>query len=660
MFINSKNYTDFLAEIRTIGGEFTWIRKNNLGKIQNAGRSPKEIATAIFDSERIKKVITDEASRRRVKNDVVYSEAKQILSNMASDFHLHTAVQTIGYSLAKIFGRIFSHIWYNSEALEKIRKISYDRSVSIVWLPTHKSYLDFLLISLLCYHHQIQLPAICAAEDFQSSKLLGEALRRCGAFFIKRKFKEDPIYWAIFAEYIQQHIFHSDRPVEFFIEGQRSRTGKSLFPRTGLLQLVVELFMKAQVYDTLLVPITINYDRILEESLFSYELLGRPKPKESASGLLKARQILSDSFGSIFITIGHPISLREYLLCGNINLEFRGELMNKDKDNLSYDNKLRELTKRLALKIVSTQNCNNVLTIWPFIAVAILKIINDHRRNSQEHFKINITELNPVVEMLVGIFNKCFDGKEIYIEGLMIKDAIMYYLRLHGSYVDFNPNTNSVDFKEMSLTQTSNVVSKYLPTIILLSNYSSISVYSLANFCFFSISENISILPSQVYENFNFLCQLFRTEFVSDPNQIGENFDYAKIKCKHLSKVECHLLAQIMMPYLIAYHAILELFLEMNNEENISNQNEFFTAIHQRLIFKINNGTNKLPLQIASIDLIKNGFNFLGSEQLIKLNQNEPLLVDFAGIGRILKKLDGILRLNFKEFNKELSLRSKI
>uniref|UniRef100_A0A915NSU6 Phospholipid/glycerol acyltransferase domain-containing protein n=1 Tax=Meloidogyne floridensis TaxID=298350 RepID=A0A915NSU6_9BILA len=570
MFINSKSYSDFLSEIRSIGGEFTWIKKNNLGKIQNAGRSPKEIAAAIFNSERIKKVITDEAIKRDVKDDVVHSEAKQILSNMASDFHLHSAVQTIGYSLAKIFGRIFSHIWYNSEALEKIRKISYDRSVSIVWLPTHKSYLDFLLISLLCYHHQIQLPAICAAEDFQSSKLLGEALRRCGAFFIRRKFKEDPLYWAIFAEYIQQHLLHSDRPVEFFIEGQRSRTGKSLFPRTGLLQLVVELFMKAQVYDTLLVPITINYDRILEESLFSYELLGRPKPKESASGLLKTRQILSDSFGSIFITIGHPISLREYFLSGNINLEVRGELM-KDKDILSYDNKLREVTESLALKIVSIQNRDNVLTIWSFIALAILKIINDHKRNSQEYFKINIAELNPVVEMLVGIFNKCFDGKEIYIEGLMIKDAII------------------------------------------------------------------------------FLCHLFNKEFVSDTNQIAENFDYAKMKCRHLSK-----------PYLIAYHAIFELFLEMNNEKKFSNQNEFFTAIHQRLIFKINNGRNKLSLQIASIDLIKNGFNFLRSEQLIKLNQNERLLVDFAGIARILKKLDGILRLNFKEFNKELSLKSKI
>jgi len=85
---------------------------------------------------------------------------------------------------------------------------------------------------------------------------------------------------------------------------------------------IIQIFLSQ-----LLVPITINYDRILEESLFSYELLGRPKPKESASGLLKTRQILSDSFGSIFITIGHPISLREYFLSGNINLEVRGELM---------------------------------------------------------------------------------------------------------------------------------------------------------------------------------------------------------------------------------------------------------------------------------------------------------------------------------------------
>uniref|UniRef100_A0A1I8BCX3 PlsC domain-containing protein n=1 Tax=Meloidogyne hapla TaxID=6305 RepID=A0A1I8BCX3_MELHA len=364
MFINAKNYSDFLSEIRNIGGEFAWIRKNNLGNLQNAGRPSKAIAAAIFASERIK--------------------------------------------------RIFSHIWFNSEGLDKISQISYDRSVPVVWLPTHKSYLDFLLISLLCYHHKIQLPAICAAEDFQSSKVLGGALRRCGAFFIRRKFKEDPLYWAIFAEYVQQHLLHSDRPLEFFIEGQRSRTGKALFPRTGLLQLVVEPFLKAQVYDTLFVPITINYDRILEESLFAYELLGQPKPKENTSGLFKARQILSDSFGDIFVTIGDPISLREYLNFGHINLGFRCGLM-ENIDQSTYDKNLSEMSKKLAYRILADQNTNNDI-----------QIANIRRESDQELYKITIAELNSFVEILVGIYKKCLDGKEIYQKGLTIYDAIMY------------------------------------------------------------------------------------------------------------------------------------------------------------------------------------------------------------------------------------------
>ncbi|KAL7076863.1 hypothetical protein ACQ4LE_003618 [Meloidogyne hapla] len=657
MFINAKNYSDFLSEIRNIGGEFAWIRKNNLGNLQNAGRPSKAIAAAIFASERIKRVITDEAVRRGVKELVVYSKAKGILSNMANDFHLHSAVQPIGYSLVKIFERIFSHIWFNSEGLDKISQISYDRSVPVVWLPTHKSYLDFLLISLLCYHHKIQLPAICAAEDFQSSKVLGGALRRCGAFFIRRKFKEDPLYWAIFAEYVQQHLLHSDRPLEFFIEGQRSRTGKALFPRTGLLQLVVEPFLKAQVYDTLFVPITINYDRILEESLFAYELLGQPKPKENTSGLFKARQILSDSFGDIFVTIGDPISLREYLNFGHINLGFRCGLM-ENIDQSTYDKNLSEMSKKLAYRILADQNTNNVLNIWPFIALAILQIANIRRESDQELYKITIAELNSFVEILVGIYKKCLDGKEIYQKGLTIYDAIIYYLQLHESHFNFNANTDAFELKQMPLLPTSTESLKYLPTIMLLSNYSSIAVYSLANFCIFSVSDNISKLPSQAYENFIFLFHLFNKEFVSDPSQLDETLKNLKKKYEQLSKDECHLLAQIIIPYVIAYHEIFELYLETNNEK-FNNQTEFFKAIHQRLIFKIDIETSKLPLQIASIDLIKNAFNFLRSEQLIRYYGNEHPSVDFAGIARILKKLEEILKLNFKEFHIE-SLNSKI
>ena len=211
--------------------------------------------------------------------------------------------------------------------LQKLRSVL--PTDSIVLMPTHKTYVDFLLISLLCYHEDFTLPAIAAGADFQQSLILGEALRRCGAFFLRRTFGKDKLYWVVFSEYVQNHLVHSDRPVEFFIEGTRSRTGKALHPKYGFLQMILEPYLRAEVYDLvsflnislicellssqMIVPVTMNYDKMLEESLYAYELLGFQKPKETTSGLLKARHILNESFGNIYVTFAEPISIRNYL-----------------------------------------------------------------------------------------------------------------------------------------------------------------------------------------------------------------------------------------------------------------------------------------------------------------------------------------------------------
>ncbi|EPB65257.1 hypothetical protein ANCCEY_15680, partial [Ancylostoma ceylanicum] len=89
----------------------------------------------------------------------------------------------------------------------------------------------------------------------------------------------DRLYWALLSEYVETHIVHSDRPVEFFVEATRSRVGKSLHPKYGLLQIVLEPYLRGKM----VVPVTMNYDKLLEEMLYSYELLGFPKPKESTS-----------------------------------------------------------------------------------------------------------------------------------------------------------------------------------------------------------------------------------------------------------------------------------------------------------------------------------------------------------------------------------------
>ncbi|VDK59238.1 unnamed protein product, partial [Cylicostephanus goldi] len=214
------------------------------------------------------------------------SEAEKTLQTMAHNWGLQST-RIFGYSIAKVLDRIFDAIYVNSSQVKRIRELC--KSTSVVFMPSHRTYLDFILLSLFCFEYEVPLPAIAAGMDFMNSWFMSEVLRRSGAFYIRRSIGEDRIYWAILTEYVETHIIHSDRPVEFFVEATRSRVGKSLHPKYGLLQIVLEPYLRGKVYDIAVVPVTMNYDKLLEEMLYPYELLGFPKPKESTSGTISAR-----------------------------------------------------------------------------------------------------------------------------------------------------------------------------------------------------------------------------------------------------------------------------------------------------------------------------------------------------------------------------------
>jgi len=112
---------------------------------------------------------------------------------------------------------------------------------------------------------------------------VGEVLRKSGAFYIRRRFGGDPLYWALISEYVKKAVMEGGHPLEMFVEGTRSRTGKSLKPKLGLLSIVTELVTSGQIPDILILPISMSYDRTLEERLYAHELLGKPKPKESTN-----------------------------------------------------------------------------------------------------------------------------------------------------------------------------------------------------------------------------------------------------------------------------------------------------------------------------------------------------------------------------------------
>jgi glycerol-3-phosphate O-acyltransferase len=184
----------------------------------------------------------------------------------------------------------------------------YAKRHPIVLVPSHRSYFDFIILSLMFYDRHL-LPPHIAARDNMAFGPFGFLWRRAGAFFLRKSF-DDPLYKTVFRSYVA-YLIKEGFTQEFFIEGGRSRTGKTLAPRLGMLSWNVEAFLESGRRDLFFVPIAITYERLVEEGAMVGELEGEEKKEESMLGLVRARKFLRLRFGSVFVNFGDPLSLGE-------------------------------------------------------------------------------------------------------------------------------------------------------------------------------------------------------------------------------------------------------------------------------------------------------------------------------------------------------------
>ena len=194
--------------------------------------------------------------------------------------------------MKKTFVSIYEKIVVNEEVLNRVRRLCDSRKGPVMFCPTHRSYIDFLLVSVVLYYYKMEVPHICSGEDFLNIIFINQLLRQSGAFFMRRTFKGDDLYKTIFKEYVTRLAIDSIN-MEFFIEGTRSRTNKILTPKYGFLSILTQAFFKKKVEDLTFVPVTINYTRTLEGETFPNELTGSDKVKESLGRLIKAMEIFS-------------------------------------------------------------------------------------------------------------------------------------------------------------------------------------------------------------------------------------------------------------------------------------------------------------------------------------------------------------------------------
>lgn len=209
--------------------------------------------------------------------------------------------------LRRLWGKLYDGVTvHHAESLRRIAP-----GQTLVYLPCHRSHIDYLLLSYVLHDEGLAIPHIAAGINL-NLPLIGPWLRRGGAFFLRRSFRDNPLYGAVMRGYLALNIGRGV-PLEYFIEGTRSRTGRTLPAKLGMLDMTVRAFLQYPDRGLTLVPVYIGYEKLVEGRSYLAELSGQPKRKESLLGFFRSFKILRSEFGRVHLNFGEPIAVENWL-----------------------------------------------------------------------------------------------------------------------------------------------------------------------------------------------------------------------------------------------------------------------------------------------------------------------------------------------------------
>jgi glycerol-3-phosphate O-acyltransferase len=261
---------------------------------------------AMIASAALQEAIVDETQRLGIGMSEARARARKFAWEIASDFS-YPVVRAGELVLRQLWNRLYDEvIVHHGKELARVAP-----GKGLVYLPNHRSHIDYLLLSYFINAQGLAPPHIAAGDNL-NIPLVGPILRRGGAFFLRRSFKGEPLYAAVFREYLHA-MLAKGFPIAYFIEGGRSRSGRTLSPKSGLLGMTVESFMREHPRPLLLVPVYFSYEKLLEGSTLVAELEGQPKRGESLGELVGVVRHLRRDYGSAHVNFGSPLDLGGFL-----------------------------------------------------------------------------------------------------------------------------------------------------------------------------------------------------------------------------------------------------------------------------------------------------------------------------------------------------------
>jgi glycerol-3-phosphate O-acyltransferase len=289
---------------RVLRMHFHRIRASVIGPDLSHRRT---VLDSVLAAEPVRAAIAAAATREKIAPAKAERRAYAMAREIAADYS-HPVVRSASFLLSGFWNKLYDGITMHH--FDRARAAAPGHEV--IYVPSHRSHADYLLMSYQLHMSGVVVPHIAAGANL-NLPVLGSVLRRCGAFFMRRSFRGNPLYSTIFKEYLAQLV---DRgvPIEYFIEGGRSRTGRLLTPRAGMLSMTVRAFLRAPRRPVLFQPVYIGYEKLMEGKSYIGELSGKPKAKESWFSLLRgARQVLREHYGHVALSFGEPIELSPML-----------------------------------------------------------------------------------------------------------------------------------------------------------------------------------------------------------------------------------------------------------------------------------------------------------------------------------------------------------
>lgn len=256
------------------------------------------------------------AQRRNFLENGLREVAEKWTDQMICKFESKTFIRGAYYMVTQLLTRAYHQgIHVSSEEVLRLRRVAEQASKkkqSIVFLPCHRSHVDYVSMQLICYRLGIALPVVVAGDNL-NFPLVGSFLQHAGAFYIRRAFGDDALYTTLVQTYIDT-LLQGGFNFECFIEGGRSRTGKLLSPKFGILGFIIDSLLSGRVEDTIICPVSTQYDKVIETEGYVTELLGVPKKKENLADFLSGgSSVLSLRLGRVDVRFHEPWSLRGFI-----------------------------------------------------------------------------------------------------------------------------------------------------------------------------------------------------------------------------------------------------------------------------------------------------------------------------------------------------------